>query len=230
MLELVFVRHCETDYCNYRVLKGHEDVPLNEEGKKQSKEIADTLSEIEFDAILCSDRQRCIYPAELHTDFYPGLEIIKLPSLRERNFGDHTNRRITDLGYEDSRDGMIKHLYDCHCPRGESKWFFFYRVVKTIQDLYKHFPNKRIALHTHTGFISFAINYVVKFRLSSDDPYFVERGNVSYLKFEKSGSEYSPYTVQRTLTDVPPSSLLDCIKKEEEKKQEHKGSSQGVLL
>ena len=60
---LYFVRHGETDWNVKKKIQGKTDVPLNETGKQQAKELADMLLDRKKENL--SDSGHCITPAKL---------------------------------------------------------------------------------------------------------------------------------------------------------------------
>ena len=58
VVEIIFVRHGETDYNVEGKLQGQMDLPLNENGLKEAEELSEALSQIEFDIIISSSLRR----------------------------------------------------------------------------------------------------------------------------------------------------------------------------
>lgn len=63
-LTVLLVRHGETDSNVKRILQGSLDTPLNENGKRQTREAANALRDIVFDRAHCSSLNRCVQTAE----------------------------------------------------------------------------------------------------------------------------------------------------------------------
>ena len=51
---LYFTRHGQTNHNANKLLAGHYDIPLNEEGLKQAKQAGINAKDIEIDLIYCS--------------------------------------------------------------------------------------------------------------------------------------------------------------------------------
>jgi 2,3-bisphosphoglycerate-dependent phosphoglycerate mutase len=62
---IVLVRHGETDWNRERRFQGHADVPLNELGRRQARELAATLADDSFDAAYASPLRRALETAEI---------------------------------------------------------------------------------------------------------------------------------------------------------------------
>jgi broad specificity phosphatase PhoE len=83
---LLLVRHGETDWNAERRWQGHADVPLNERGRDQARELAESLAGERIDAIFTSDLSRAretadIVAARLH------VPVAVDPDLREIDVG-----------------------------------------------------------------------------------------------------------------------------------------------
>ena len=94
-MTILLVRHGETDGNATRVLQ-RSDIPLNERGIWQAKQLARRLVADGFVHILCSDLPRArMTAAPLATR--SGVAIEESPLLQERNFGDLRGVPYADL-------------------------------------------------------------------------------------------------------------------------------------
>lgn len=89
MTRIYLYRHGETEENRRHILQGLMPGTLTEEGKQQIERSVDSLKELAFDLILCSDLKRCqdtaaIINSQLH------LQVINTPLLRERDWGSAT--------------------------------------------------------------------------------------------------------------------------------------------
>lgn len=92
MRRLYFVRHGQTDWNKEHKLMGLADIPLNEEGARQAEAVRDALRERHFSAILSSPLRRAQQTAEIITEAHPGLKVVTVDCLRERDFGEFEGR------------------------------------------------------------------------------------------------------------------------------------------
>ncbi|GAH40468.1 unnamed protein product, partial [marine sediment metagenome] len=145
LIELTFVRHGETEKNIQGILQGRMDVPLNEKGLKEAEELSDYLKWLKFDVIFYSDLRRAVQCANKIVKHFPHAEYIKEPLLRERHFGEHQNKKLTDLGYKNLEYlTMVKHLYECECPNGETNEEVIERIKRFIDACFKSCDNKKI--------------------------------------------------------------------------------------
>jgi len=83
---IVLVRHGETEWNRIRRVQGHTDVPLNDEGRRQARALAEELDGEQVDAVYSSDLGRARETAEILAETRGG-NVIALPALREKHFG-----------------------------------------------------------------------------------------------------------------------------------------------
>jgi broad specificity phosphatase PhoE len=81
---LLLARHGETDWNRDGRWQGHSDTPLNEQGRRQARELAEQLDEV--DVVYSSDLARARDTAEIVAERL-GLVVQTDRRLRERGFG-----------------------------------------------------------------------------------------------------------------------------------------------
>lgn len=96
MTTLYLVRHGETVDNANRIMQGQTQGELNGEGRKQAEILAGEMAGTHIDAFVSSDLKRaydtCRIIAAPH-----GLDVVKTPLLRERDWGSFTGKFIPDL-------------------------------------------------------------------------------------------------------------------------------------
>ena len=96
MITLYLVRHGETKDNVAKIMQGQRQGELTPVGIAQMEELAVSLSEIHFDAIISSDLQRANDSAQILSHQW-NQPVQTTPLLRERDWGDFTGRFIPDL-------------------------------------------------------------------------------------------------------------------------------------
>lgn len=91
-MKLYLVRHGQTDFNLGNVTQGVSDIPLNETGKAQARELAQKLKGKKFDAYYVSPLTRARQTAEIITDGEADFVVEDL--LKERNFGDLEGKKV----------------------------------------------------------------------------------------------------------------------------------------
>ena len=143
-MELLLVRHGETDWNRDRRVQGHTDVPLNEAGRTQAASLARELAGEDLDAVYSSDLARARETAEAIAAPH-GLDVVALPALRERNFG--TWEGMTDAE-------IIERFPEAQTrPWGdaETQDEMGDRVLAAVHEIAARHPHGRVVVVAHGG-------------------------------------------------------------------------------
>jgi broad specificity phosphatase PhoE len=119
-MTLLLIRHGETDMNTNRVVQ-FPDTPLGEHGLRQAERLGQSLRKRSIARVLTSDYARARVTAE-HVARHTGAELLVLPRLRERNFGDIRGTSYADLGELDIFAPQF-------IPPGGESWEVFDRRV-----------------------------------------------------------------------------------------------------
>ncbi len=142
-MTLLLIRHGETDMNTNRVVQ-FPDTPLGKHGLRQADLLGQSLRSRPIARVLTSDYARAHATAE-HVARHTGAELVVLPRLRERNFGDIRGTSYADLGELDI------FAPDFSPPGGESWELFDRRVDSAWAEVLEHAAamSGEIAIVTH---------------------------------------------------------------------------------
>jgi len=143
---LYLVRHGETVDNASQTMQGQTQGKLNERGILQAQELSEEWKDREIDVIVASDLKRAVDTAAIIAAPH-GLEVVKTPLLRERDWGDFTGRYIPDLKNEPFPDNV------------ESLENLLSRAGEFITYVRETFPGKKVLAVGH-GIINKAIQAV----------------------------------------------------------------------
>ena len=143
---LYLVRHGETVDNASQTMQGQTQGELNERGILQAQELSGEWKDREIDVIVSSDLKRDVDTAAIVAAPH-GLEVVKTPLLRERDWGDFTGRYIPDLKNEPFPDNV------------ESLENLLSRAGEFITYVRETFPGKKVLAVGH-GIINKAIQAV----------------------------------------------------------------------
>jgi broad specificity phosphatase PhoE len=148
--ELLLVRHGETDWNRERRFQGHADPPLNDLGREQAHELAETLAGERIDAIYTSDLQRARETAEILAARF-GSEVVALRELREIDVGDWQGLTWPEI--EDRHpDGAARWHRDGHgWDGGETYDQLRERIVAALRVIAERHPGQRVLVVGHGG-------------------------------------------------------------------------------
>lgn len=137
MTTLLFVRHGETDWNAQRRWQGHADVPLNDRGREQARELAESLGDERIDVIYTSDLSRARDTAEA-VGARLGVGVVVDADLREIDVGPIEGLTADEAAAYEGWQGEPKELH------GE-------RVLAAVGRIAERHPEGRVLVVTHGG-------------------------------------------------------------------------------
>ncbi|OGK62280.1 hypothetical protein A2334_02370 [Candidatus Roizmanbacteria bacterium RIFOXYB2_FULL_38_10] len=152
--KIIIIRHGQTANNKKRILQGHLDTPLDEEGKAQSHRAAKILKNRKIDVVFSSDLIRAFQTAQIVTK---GIvkHIKRTPLLREKYFGKFQGMTFDEIGSYLTKFGEQGNF----SFRGREKEFgvetedeVIERITEFKKMLVTH-KGKTIAIFSHGGFI-----------------------------------------------------------------------------
>ena len=151
MLDLILVRHGETEWNEERRYQGQSDIPLSVSGEQQAALVAEALLGRKFDAIYSSDLKRAWQTAAAIVK-KNNQTVLPETRLREMNFG--ILEGLTWDEAEEKYPEILKAwLEDYNHPpeSGETMDAFSLRVLSFFEELKSQYTNETILLVAHGG-------------------------------------------------------------------------------
>lgn len=151
MTTIFLVRHGATEWNRTKRAQGQADVPLNEDGRLQALNAAESFSTMKLDAVYASDLQRARDTAQAIADRH-GLDVQLDPRFREIEQGHWTG-----LNTETIRErwpdlwGPARH-YSAR-PGGESPSQVRARALEGLADVVRAHPEGNALIVSHGGTI-----------------------------------------------------------------------------
>ncbi|MGG1679044.1 histidine phosphatase family protein [Neobacillus sp. NRS-1170] len=166
-MRIIIVRHGETNENAARRYLGHYDAALNQQGRKQLKDLSEILRRTEtqpISAIYTSDLIRAVESAQLIGNEF---QLIPLPiiALRELHFGEFDCKTYEEIRQKDQErlERWIRNPYLVGPPNGETLLQLGERVddwLETILNTEK--PAGTIVIVSHGGPIRWFLSKWVK--------------------------------------------------------------------
>lgn len=152
MTRLYLIRHGETDWNRQGRWQGQADVPLNDRGRQQARQVAEKLAQVALDAIYTSDLIRASEVARIIAQAKGDrVPIVLEPRLREIHQGEWQGLRVQEIQSryaEAFRQRRIDPLMVA-APGGETALQVRQRALHAVRDLLRAYPDGNVALVSH---------------------------------------------------------------------------------
>lgn len=179
---LYLLRHGQTEDNVNRIIQGHKDSPLTQEGIISTRSRAKKLKHVAFDAVYCSDLKRSrnslgILLGELNIN----IEVNYCSDIRELDFGNLTGSNI-----EDVKKTILFHKKQTQIryQGGESGDLFRKRVISFSEMVLGRHKGGTIFFMTHFGVIETILKHYIK---NLDNNLSTKNYDIRVLSFNKKG-------------------------------------------
>lgn len=195
MTKLFILRHGQTESNVRGTYLGYTDIPLNETGQHQAKELGKRLSTVCFDAVYTSPQQRAIETAQQVISQQKSPPVMKMnDGLRERDFGifdDLTHEEIQKK-YPKELSCWLEDWLEYQIPKGESAREVQNRVGDTLDKIIAENKGRTVAVVTHLGVLRHAIAYLLKLDIA--DAWHFTAKNCSVCKLYIDDNQFTVLT------------------------------------
>ena len=144
-MKLYAARHGETQWNALNKICGRTDVPLNERGLEQARQLAEKMAELDIDVILASPMLRAQQTAAVISARI-GVPVLTDGRLIEQNFGIYEGQDRATPEYLAN-----KRMFAYRYPGGESQMDVAFRVYGLIEELKCKYPGQNVLLVCHGG-------------------------------------------------------------------------------
>ena len=151
MTDVILCRHGETDWNRLGRYQGRTDIPLNERGREQARELARSLADEPIVAVYSSTLARA-YDTACEIALVHGLDVKRDPRLDEINQGLWEGLRrdeiVVDHGALHAR--WLEYPLDLRLPQGETLEEVRERVRSALDDILLLHPSGTVCLVAHS--------------------------------------------------------------------------------
>lgn len=147
---MILIRHGKTDYGAARRYCGFSDPPLNDEGVRQSRQLAARLKDLRIDQVYSSDLTRARQTARI---LFAHDSVEQTADLREMNFGlfeGLTYEQIMEKYPVLYRD-WVANPEQIKPPHGERLGDLSKRVKERVSAILSRHDGRTVAVVTHGG-------------------------------------------------------------------------------
>lgn len=151
MTDIILCRHGETDWNRLGRYQGKTDIPLNERGREQARELGLTLRVESIDAVYSSTLARAYDTAREIARFH-GLEVTRDPRLDEINQGVWEGLRRDEIVVEHAElhQRWLQYPPDLRIPKGETLEEVRHRVRAALDDIVFLYPEQTVCIVAHS--------------------------------------------------------------------------------
>ncbi len=135
-MELVLVRHGETEYNRADVFRGRVDLPLNERGRMQARAAAAYLSGLRFEAFYSSPLKRALETAAAIAEPHGGA-VRTLEHFNDVDYGEWSGKSVDEVraGWPEIFELWVNDPQKVVFPGGESLAYVRERLQAGLEDL-----------------------------------------------------------------------------------------------
>ena len=153
MTRLILIRHGETDWNTTGRWQGQTDVPLNERGRQQARQLVADLAGMQIDAIYSSDLGRARDTAAPLSQA-AGLPVIVDARLREIHQGEWQGMLAAEIEarYAEALRSRREDPLNLAPPGGETVAQVRARVLRCLEQILKRHPDESVVIVSH-GFV-----------------------------------------------------------------------------
>lgn len=191
MIEIVLVRHGQTNMNIKGTYSGWSDSELNETGIEQACIAREKLAGEDFDIIYSSPLKRALRTAEIINENFK-KEIILDKNLREHSFGNWEDLTYLEIG-EKYPEEAVKWQEDPinHCiSGGESTAQFYNRVAKFFDNLIENGQGNRYLIAAHLGTIMIAISHFIGLGVEGMYRFKIDNCGITKITINDEGYAY----------------------------------------
>jgi broad specificity phosphatase PhoE len=204
---LYLIRHGQTEANVRHQLAGHLDVPLDDLGVQQAKQVGLRMKEVRLDAIISSPLQRARITAS-EVAAHQRMDLVLEERLREIHFGHAEGLTLAEAA---DRFPELLRLRDnpfddqFGWPGGDVRADFNLRIFSTISEIAYTWRERHVAIVCHGGVIGSFIAQLDGGSPNDYESYPIANCSVTHLEVTSSG------TMAHLLNDI---AHLDVVRTE----------------
>ncbi|HSA59549.1 MAG TPA: histidine phosphatase family protein [bacterium] len=184
MLEILLIRHGQTDWNRDRRIMGRKPVPLNKAGRAEARALAKALKGVKIDALYTSPVLRAVETAE-HLRDGRKTAIRHAQEMAEIDYGRWIGKTFEEVIPEKAFRVYHKTPRKAQAPGGERMRDVYRRTIRFIETIRRRHKAGRIAVVSHADVIKTVLvhylgmdyDHLLKFR--------IDNASISLLWFYK---------------------------------------------
>ncbi len=185
MLELLFIRHGQTEWNAIRRVMGRRPIPLNERGRGQAERLAEYLSNAGLRGIVSSPVERAKETAGIIASRHDGLEVELDDGITEVGCGEWEGLDVDEMQrrYAESWRNYVEEPETMAYPGGESNREIIARVGASVDAIAERFKDGRVAIVSHADIIKMALLHLLKLGLGNLARFSIGNCSISLVRY-----------------------------------------------
>lgn len=216
-MNLLLIRHGQTDWNLAQRFQGQSDIPLNETGRKQAQALAERLAAEPFDAVYSSDLQRATETARItcRSGFQP--DICPDPRLREVNFGNWEGLTYDEIKakHPETLAAWESDIFKNAPPHGETLEGLAIRVQSMLDELREKHEDQNILIVAHGGVLQTLICLALKLPPTMYWQFHLSTASLSEIAFYPAGAILNSLNDTSHLPKSPPKKAWNPLSRKE---------------
>lgn len=187
MTTLYIIRHGETEPNTRFACLGRLDVPLNETGKKQARELCGRI-DVKPDAVYISPLSRAYETVAQFCEMNPEIPVIKDQGLTERDYGEWDNMSFKEIEAADpERYGLWQNDFTGYTvPGGESSAAVQERVNESMKAILSENDGRTVFVVTHLGTARHIISYCLNLTLEESWRFTMNNAAMAVIEYDNA--------------------------------------------
>lgn len=188
MLEILLLRHGQTDWNKGGRVMGRRPIPINKVGRRDSELVAQLLKNVKVDYLYASPVLRAVQTARIVMRSRR-IKLETAPELAEVEYGSWVGRTFEDVSRE--KQYRIYHTTPrlAHPPGGERLTDVQKRSLAFIEALKKRHRRGSVLLVTHADVIRSILIHYLNMDLNDMLRMQIDNGSLSILRVEKRSTD-----------------------------------------
>ena len=182
MLEIILVRHGETNCNRDKTVMGHLPIPLNRTGQAQAQELARQLKKIPIEACYSSPLVRTLETSRIICGSRR-ISLYEEKALAEIDYGAWVGKPMQEIAEAGQFFAYMRKPAQAKIPGGESLRQAQRRSVGFIETLRKQKKGGRVLVVSHADVIKAMVTYYLGLRLNDLHRVRIDNGSMSLLWF-----------------------------------------------
>lgn len=190
-MNLLLIRHGETDWNLIHRYQGQSDVPLNQTGLGQATQLAQRLASETIHAIYSSDLSRAVDTAhEIANRQEQAPALQKDSRWRELSFGkwEGLNHEEIQAQWHDEAAAWYADLVNLSPPGGESLLQLASRVQSALEELKSNHKEQTVLVVSHSGAIQALLCHILGMDLKRYWQFRVLQASLTIVSFHEDNA------------------------------------------